>query len=334
MSTVITVDDLVDQVRSQLDEENIETVTPEDILQSLNRGQNYAANILARHYEEPLLKHVIFPLTANQNEYDIPEDAFEQRIEKLEVTISNLQYDLQRISFRDVSVYETDVNVSVPYYYAIVGQKFRVIPQPTGTFPLRMWYLEDPASLVKSWGRITKTNLSDGNFLVDSINSDVTTETDDLNSYFNIVDAQTGKLKGTFQVKTTSDNRITIKTSPTRTSVLNKTIGTNLEEDADGNDREIQPDDHICSIRGTAVPVLKKPFTNFFIQYAVAEITRKLGGSYQQEEIVKQDLMKQVERMWVGQEQQLRVSKRSRHWGFPARNYYLVQPNRGSGGGG
>jgi hypothetical protein len=117
------------------------------------------------------------------------------------------------------------------------------------------------------------------------------------------------------QIRSLSDNKITFKTSPTRTTVLGQTISTTLV------DKDIAEDDYICVIKGTCIPLLKKPNSNFIIQYAVAELTRKLGGAADMEERVKQQLEKQVERSWVGREQSIRVTKANRYWGFPLKRY-------------
>ena len=54
-----TVSDLVEQVRSQIDEDNtIGIRTLEDIVTALNRAQDHAAEILAKHYVEPLIKDI------------------------------------------------------------------------------------------------------------------------------------------------------------------------------------------------------------------------------------------------------------------------------------
>ena len=55
-SQIIAVNDLIDEVRSMLDEDNRTSVSDTaDILPALNRAQNYAANILSRHYESHYL---------------------------------------------------------------------------------------------------------------------------------------------------------------------------------------------------------------------------------------------------------------------------------------
>ena len=332
-SQIITVDSLIDEVRSMLDEDNRESIRDaEDILPALNRAQNYAANILARHYESPMLAHEEVTTVTNQREYDIPENAFEQRLEKVEVQVNNLFYPLTRISYRDISLYETQSTTSIPYYYVIVGNRYRILPTSNATYPLRVWYLKDPLRLVQKQGRINIVNTTDNYVILDNVGSDLTTEADNLDSYVNIIDGQTGLRKATLQVKNINGNRINFKTSPARSEVLNITIDTGLatsglvkNQTANQPDVSINPDDFICLIHGTCVPFFKQPFSNFLVQYAIAELRRKLGGPADLELRVLKDLEEQVERSWVGREQSLRVTKKNNSWDLPIRRYYGIR---------
>ncbi len=318
MARFKTVDQLLSEVRSMLDEENQENIRDvEDLLPALNRAQDYAANILSRHYESPMLAKTDLTLTSGQQEYDIPEDAFEERIEKVEVFIQSIYYPLKRIDYRDVSLYETPTKINVPYYYAVIGNKFRFLPGPTGTYPARIWYLRDPDPLVTKQGRITRTNTAQNYIYVDEVGTDLTTVSDNLNSYVNIVDGQTGEIKQTMQIKSIEGDRITFKSAAdgVRTSVEGRTLTYALSS-------EVAIDDYVCIYKGSCIPFFQKPFSNFLIQYAVAEITRKLGGASDMEQRILKELEQQVERSWVGREQSLRVKKRSRNWFLPSRRYF------------
>ena len=331
-SQIITVNDLLDEVRSLLDEDNrISVSDSSDILPALNRAQNYAANILSRHYESPMLRWKTVQTVSGQEEYFIPENAFEQRIEKVEVSVNNFFYPVKRISYRDISSFESPSTTAVPYYYAVIANRYRLLPQASAAYPMRIWYLEEPPQLVKSQGRINIVNTANNYVIVDSIGSDLTTEADSLNSYVNIIDAQTGKRKASYQIQNISGNKITFKTSPTRTTVLNTQIDTsmvsssllvNTDTDNEGADVSIEADDFVCIVRGACVPFFKKPFSNFLVEYATAEIIRKLGGDSSQEQKVLQALEEQVERSWVGREQSLRVTQASGAWNSNRRGYF------------
>ena len=321
MARRLTTEDLVAEVRSMIDESNLVSVRDEeDIIPALNRGQDHAANILARHYEAPLLTYTTVQLTSGQQEYLIPEDALEQRLEKIEVKVNNLFYPVKRIDYRDATSYETSkITTNISYYYAVIGNKYRLIPAPSTTYPLRVWYLKDPEPLVKSQGRITLVKAQSNYIVVDAIGSDLTVSNSDLNCYANIIDGQTGEVKGTLQIANIQGNKITFKSvfGPNdRTTVLNKTISSDLSTIA------VQEDDFICTIHGTCIPIFKKPFSNYLIQFAVAEMQRKLGGPADMELRVRQELEKIVERSWVGRETSLRVNRANRNWEVPPRRFF------------
>ena len=325
------VDDLVEDVRSLMDEENKESVnTDEDILPALNRAQDFATNILARQYDAPLLRKAFLTTSNGQKDYNIPDDAFEQRLEKVEVEVSNLFYPVARIDFRNISLYETQGATSIPYYYCVIGDKFRILPTSNGNFRLRIWYLRDPLPLVQQQGRITKVTAASNYVNVDSVGTDLSTESDNLNSFVNLIDGQSGKIKATMQIKSIDDNRITFKTVPSRTTVYNQTVDTDLSMLTDDDDTEatvsvsIDQDDYICLAEGVCIPYLKKPLSNFLVQYATAEMRRKLGGSADLEETVLKKFEQQVERLWVGQESNIRVTKRNDKWDLPIRRYWGI----------
>ena len=330
MAQVVTVDDLINDIRSMLDELNTLSIDDtRDILPALNRAQNYAASILAQDYEEPLLTMTEFSPTAGQSYYDIPEDAYESRIEKLEiVTTPNSAYQVKRVSFRDAHLYETTTTSAIPDAYMVQGNRYKLLPASNGTHTIRLWYPQQPMKMVKQQGRITSINTGTNSLFVDSIGSDITTETDNLNSYVHIIDAQTGDRKGTFQVKTISGNKITFKSTPTRSTVLNYTIDTDLASPTITTET-IAEDDYISVVHGSCVPSLQRPFTNFFIQFAVAECTRKLGGNAETEEIILQKLEKQIKLLGTGQEATSRIKRTNKNWstgynGRSVRNRWVI----------
>ena len=317
-----TVENLVEEVRQQLDELNRDSVSTEaDILPTLNRASDFASDILSRKYPEPLLKYATLDLQAGVFEYDIPEDVFEDRILKLETTVpvgsGRANYiEIQRISYRDITNYESAAISSFPLYYCIIGRKIRIVPQPSGSYDARMWFIRNPEKLVMPQGRVTLINSAQNYIIVDQADGNLTTQSDQLASYVNVVDGQTGEIKGSLQIQSIVDNKITFRSVPARISVLNREIDTSLQ------DVEIQQDDYICAIDGICVPYFGRPTSNFLIQYAVAEITRKLGGAADTEENILKKFEQQVERTWAGRQQDLRVKKKSNVWGTNTRRYW------------
>lgn len=327
-----TVQNLVDEVRAQLDENNQDSVDDNvDILPTLNRAQDYAFDILARKYAEPILKYKTLVLLNGIAEYDISQDVFEDRVLKIEImvpaaipvspTVGATYREIQRVTYRDISNYESASKTNVPYYYAIYGRKIRFLPTPTGTYNARLWFLRDPEKLVPPQGRVTIMNSTSNYCILDQAGSLLSTEADQLESYVNWIDGQTGDIKGTLQIQSIQGNKVTFRTVPARATVLTRSVVGGI---AQCNNTDFAPavDDYIAPIDGTCVPYYGRPTCNFLIQYAVAEIVRKLGGASDQEQQVLQKFEQQVERTWVGREQQLRIKKRSQNWGVPTRRWY------------
>lgn len=318
-----TVQNLVDDVRSQLDEQDQDAIsTTADILPVLNRAQDYAFDVYSRKYVEPILTYQPLALTNGTQEYPIPENVFEDRILKVEITVpagnglGSSQREVQRISFRDISNYESASKTNIPYYYCIIGRKIRFVPNPTGTYPVRLWYLRNPEKLVLPQGRITIVNPTSNYVIVDSAGDALTTESDQLGSYVNVVDGQTGEIKGSLQIQILTDNKVTFRTVPTRTSVLNRTMSTDLVS------INVEQDDYLAPIDGTCVPYYGRPTSNFLIQYTISELVRKLGGAADLEEKVLDKFEQQVARTFVKREEMYRIQKRNQSWGVPTRRWY------------
>lgn len=315
MASPLLVDDLVSMVRAGIDERNVETVTDPEILQALNRAQDFASDICARHYQEPLLTSVEITLINNQHEYDIPEDAFEDRILKLEVIVRGIHYELKNIKYSQLASYEIPTPQQIPSYYTIIGKKFRLIPASIGSYTLKIWYLQEPESLQLNQGRATVVNTGSNYVRVDSPGSLLTTDSTNNNNYVNLVDSSSGLIKASMQIQSIVGDKITFKSVPDRATVYGKTIVGAIPATFEVND-------YLTTVSGSCVSRLKKPFSNFMIQFAVAEIRRRLGDADTQEQQVLKDFEQQVERTWVAREQELRVSKRSRNWLFPRRRLY------------
>lgn len=314
-----TVEQLADSVRARIDELNRDSIdTERDILPALNRALEYSVDIYAKHYPDPFLAHTTLDLTTSQ-EYDLPEDVYEDRIVKLEAkTSNNLFQEIQRISYRDLTAYESDAPTPAPYYYAVVGRKLRLLPAPSGSYDARLWYIKYPEQLVLPQGRITVIGGNNQYVVVDNPGSDLSTEVDELNSFVNVINARTGEVRATLQIASIDDGRITFRSSPSRPEVFGKAVSSNL------TDTETKRDDYICLSSGTCVPYLASPTSNFLIQYAVAELSRQLGINSVEEEQVLSKFEDQVKRTWAGRETTIRVAKRSPAFGLPLRTWPLL----------
>jgi len=309
----------VSEIRSQLDEQNSDSVDDNaDILPSLNRGLDLGGNILARRYPEPFLATANIDLLSGIQEYDMPEQAFEDRVLRAEIAIDGSYEEVRRVSYQEATWIESSATSDIPSAYLIVGRKLRFLPTPTGIHNARIWYMRNPEQLVLPQGRITVYSPNDMELVVDSIGTDLSTEVDSLNSYVNIVDAQTGTIKRTLQIQTIDENNtITFRSSPLRSSVLNRTISGSMSSDVD-------LDDLVCSIRGTCVLEYAQPLRNFLIQFAVAEITRKLGADAPLESEILAKFEKALNVSNSGRETTRRVQRRSTSWaGRPTRRIII-----------
>jgi hypothetical protein len=307
-----TTEDLIRQVRSQMQEKNTANVNDAAILDALNRGQDYAFDLMAKHYPDPLAYSAGTDVSVDSNnEIDIIESSFEDRICSVEVKIGSEYHKLKAVSFRDIHKFGSGVGGSAPTAYAVIGRKIRILPGGSG-YTYRVWYLREIERLVKSQGRITSvTSSADpvGAYVVlDSLGSDLSTS-DAYNKYVNIIDSQTGEVKNTLEINNinTTSLMVEFKLIATRATVLNKTIDVDVSS-------TVQADDYVCIIDGTCVPYFKKPLSNYIIQYAVYEIRRSLGYDVTMEERQLKKLEDSVERTWAGRETTRRIARRNPIW--------------------
>lgn len=286
-----------------------------DIIPALNRGQDVASNILARCYQSPLLTYTTQVLTTAQ-EYPIPRTAFENRLEKVEVQIQNGLFNpVKRQNYRDATLLESTAHTSIPMFYSEIGDRYRLYPAPTGAYPLRIWFLQDPLPLVLEQGTVTAVNLAQNYVVVDNIGGQLTTQNDETSSYVNFVDGTTGLIKGACQIQSLSNNRITFKTTPNRTTVLDQPIAGTLPSN-------LAQDDLICTVDGCCISVLKKPFANYLIQMAVSELLNtKLGIPSEMAEKVRAEMQVLVKESWVGRESYMRIRSSNPHFERIGRRY-------------
>ena len=145
-----TATELISQVRSQIQEKNQSALSDADILAALNRGLDYAMDIMVRRYVDPLIKSYA-PTFDSDNQADVPEDAFEQRIMAMEYKQGNIFRELIALQYHETLNYET--TGSYPIAYSILGDKIEVYPTTSGhTF--RAWYVEEIPALIEGQGRI------------------------------------------------------------------------------------------------------------------------------------------------------------------------------------
>jgi hypothetical protein len=303
MPRLETVNDLIAEVRSLIDEASTVNVQDTDILMSLNRAQSQAFSILAKHYPEPLLTTAMDTLVVGTRVYEMPENVFEDRLDVVEVFDGTFYTPLQRLSYIDGSKMEDASVYPYPTHYYIAGRTIRLVQKPAASYQLRIWYLREPDTLVKQQGRISAKG-SDY-VIVEGIGSTLSTVEDSLNNYLNIVDGQTGAVKQTLQINNISGSKITFRSSVTRTSgaILNRTLSTSVSTD-------VELDDYVCFVQGTCVPFFLYPIKNFMLNTVVGEIKGKQDRDRTMERNAQDDFIRQLESSSGGRASTKRISNK------------------------
>lgn len=267
----LTTQFLIDEVRSLIDETNTESIQDvRDIVPALNRAQDTVADILAKKYEVPLLAN--FTQTVTTQDIPIPEDAFEQSIQKVECRVGNTFMEIPRIDYRKATNLEYRGGaVQIPACYAIWNKFIRFYPAPNGVYPLRIWYLKDIPPLDIEQGNITSLNVNSNYVIVSDLGDALSPEVNSLSSYVTIVDGTTGVPKVNLQIQYIDGNRIQFRTTPARSSVLGFDISGAISS-------TVELDDFICPLGSSCIAFVNKPLSNYIVQFAVAELRNtKLG---------------------------------------------------------
>lgn len=332
MTRSLTTRQLISAVRSLIDEQNEAEIDDSiDILPSLNRGLDDAVDILSRRYPDALIKSLAVPLSEGvDGVFDIPEDAYQQRLEKVEANQNNYYYEITRLDYRDITSYDTPSSATIPSYYSVIGSQYKIIPKPSDIDELRIWYIPEQGPLVPEYGRITATGIDNAlptprSYATMTDIADVnliSTDLTSLEAYVNLIDGRTGEIKATLQVSTKTNSKLIFSASPSRSNVQGRPVSSSLPASA-------KVDDYICPVYGTCIPPMRSPLTNFLITYASAELKAlKLDGD---PNVVLNQLKRfeeRIEKTWVRREQSTRVGKASRVWSGRA-NYLWSRTPRG-----
>ena len=306
----LTTNALIEETRQLIDESNTADVQDAEILASLNRGQDRVASVLARHYNPPLLTSADVTIMAGQTDYDIPDAAFEGRLLKVEFSATEGIYQrLEPIGISDIDLYEdTSATGTAPYYFCQIGNQYRLIPAAPNFGSLRIWYCRDVEPLVQEQGRITLVNAGSRYVMLDEPGDELSTSVDDLESYVNLVDKDTGAIKATMQIQSIVDRKVTFRGTPTRSTVQGRTVTGTLPS-------TVEADDYIAPIAGTCVPFMRKPAANYILQYAAADIAvTKLGAEPGILMAQVSKMEEDVQRSWSGRPNTIRVRNRSNNW--------------------
>lgn len=314
---VVTTDDLVQEVRALTSEESAVSPTDEAIARTLTRGQHFVLSQMVAIYPEPLLTRRKLTedernLLATEGYIEIPKDAFEDRLLHVVFTSSAQEYFVPWRRFDQVSAKKFAGSVPAPYAVYTMGRRVYVVPSPDGSLEPEIIYVRHPEPLVLKQAQILA--VGPDHLVVDDTGGKLSTESDDLESYFNVIDYRTGEVKGTFQVRaiSASGRRIDVRSTPQRSVVLGRDVQGASELS------RAEPDDFLCQVRGTCVPTLGGAFNPFLVQYAAAELSRSLD---EQTAVLSGQISEAYRRLAQqqdsGRSTPLRIKNTSKIWGRP-----------------
>ena len=306
--TALTTADLLTRVREKTDESNEESVSDATILRAVNEAQRNLVRISARSYDQMYMSHTDLT-TDGTDALTIPEDAFDRRLEFLEVSLSDgVWRKLVKEKPSKVHNYRRNTTVSYPSAYTTKRENIMLLPKPKSGLTIRVWYTKRPGDMVTKQGRII--DFDSTTLTLDTLGSGITSDVDSLGAFFSIIDGSTGLTKGSYQASSvnTTTNIITLKTSSLdRTTVAGRTISTTM-------DTTVEKDDYVCGIAGTCVLELLSDYSDYLVAYAVVEVRRSLREDTSADYAHMKSLEQELETMWSGRDLDARVTNRNGHW--------------------
>lgn len=310
MSMGLTGTELIDAVRNQIDEDATNDITDPHILAALNRGLVTGLQAMLKIFPDPLLAEPLEVTSTVLGEIDMPTDVFEDRVIHIDQTFSGVAHRIEPGTPSEF--YEHDLgtgsSASLASIWAQVGRKIKFKPEVRVGSQFDVWYMKKPDKIVKPQGRITRVGAD--YVVVDSYGDGLSTDSDELNSFFSVIDFNTGRVKWTGQVKNIVGDKISHKSTATRSTVLNKTVQTSFPADSDAP----AVDDFICEAAGTCIPYMPVILQNYVISYAIVEMYDRLGYDSTFVRGSMDRHMKILEKQWAGRPARTKIHLTSGQW--------------------
>jgi len=310
---MIVTEELIQQVRDQIDEDNTADLTDERILRVLNRARMKLTRLAGRKFVPAFQRE--FETGAdieNLREISIPDLTFALTVNEVNVLQGGVAYSVEAVAQRDVTKFESENSGSaIPLYYTQQGNKIKLYPKPASNVRLRIRYQFRPPPLVKTQSRITSIDQNNNLIYVDSVGSELTTEVDSLNAFVNLIDRFTGEVRSTLQVVDidSTNNTLQFKTTGLdRSTVFGLTVDTAIPDD-------VALDDYVTLASGTNVPTLLQDYYDYLVVFSVLEIKRSLGLPTQEEFAASKEIESDVLALWAGKQSTRRIQKDNPYWG-------------------
>jgi hypothetical protein len=311
MSRGLTVNDLAEELRSLLDEFNDSNLDIErDVLPVFNDAQLVAFGVLARSYPEPLLTPIDIEVASGTITVELPEALFGDSLREVEWIDPN-DYDRPQkcdlVIIRKLSQNHASSAVDAPRMHTIYGRNIRFNQPASGRKTLRLWALREPDQLISPFGRILNVDETNNILYLTDIATDYDVTSGDY-SYVNIIDGQTGLIKGTVQILEWDEvDTARIKLVPDASLVMGKPVN--------GDISSALRDDYLCFIKGTCVLQFSDVIRNFIKQYAIDRIKRnKLGYPYDVDNKLVDEFRKEMKKAYMGRMSAMRVWHNNPNW--------------------
>jgi hypothetical protein len=329
VSDIQTTADLLREVRDQADEQNTSAKSDLAILNALTRGQRIGCGVLARRLPDVLRAEEEIDLVGGTEDYDLPDDCFEHRVLELTLSVGTNYVPVEIVSASELTRFRSTARTSIPLAAAVVGSSLRVAPVPTGSYDGTVAYCQRRLPLVLPEGRVTAYDTASTPYIVvdpderaDDSTATMSSEQDRLESYISVINWRTGAVRAAFQVASITNDRVSLASTPLRSSVRGQTISGSSALATCG----IEKDDYLCLTGGTCVPFFQDSLLNYLVAYATSELRRSLDGQAQLEKAVEKEAEEALQLQWSARPGQARVRARASAWPtWSARRWPLEQ---------
>jgi hypothetical protein len=276
-----TIQDLIDEIRSTIEEENeVQVQDDRDLLPIINSAHEKAFEVLSQVYSDPILTFSTH--TLSEQVWTLPENIFQEKIRAavwVDASDQKIRDCKKSSIFTHLDKQTTVGSGFYPSSYISLGRRIKFSSVPNGR--LMLFYLKEIDRLVRPIATIDSISGTD-TILFSDLDPEYDPTLGRLDSYLNIIDGQTGLVKGSVQVKTLGTASLEIKSIPERSRVLNRTISSDLTTLTDelSQPYTIEGDDYLCSVKGTCVLPYLSLIKSYVKQESIATLKRNQGFAY------------------------------------------------------
>lgn len=272
---------MLTHIRGQLLEMDSQPITDRQILQNMNLAYTMIYSHMIRSQDTRFGVKVTFPILANQTEYELPKEAFGQRIEQLVVPFppTNNQnalgfHDIKRVDFKETYKHNVPrIRTWVPEVYSILDNTLYIYPKPITNMDAYLVISPQLVPLGLADGQIL--SFTANSITVDGLN---TTELADrlaaqpLNAFLSVCDYWSGDVKRLYTYNNVTGNTITLA-NIARTSYMGQAVTPITASLLD----DVQQDDYIVAGYATGISMFSTEYDEFIINMTVLKIRSSLN---------------------------------------------------------